>query len=615
MTRANTHIKIFFRKHRDVSVCLFLVISLVCIYWQVQNFDFVNFDDDKYVTENRYVQDGLTLESISWSFTATHASNWHPLTWLSHMLDCQLFGLNPRWHHLSNLLFHIVNSLLIFIVFRKMTGNFFQSFVVSTLFALHPLHVESVVWISERKDVLSTFFWLLTLWSYYLYVKHPRIDRYLLVFLFFILGLMSKPMLVTLPFVLFLMDYWPLNRIQTKLADSSDRENQWPIIHRMVLEKIPFLVLAVISSVTTFLVQKHGGAVASLDSISFSIRIANALVSYASYILKAVWPSNMTILYPHPGMILWWKSLGAGLFLISISLFVIRERVQRPYLVVGWCWYIGTLVPVIGVVQAGEQALADRYTYIPLIGLFIIIAWGISELVKRWHHVKVVFMSIATVIVFVFMTITFLQVQYWKNSITLFEHAVKVNSNNYISHNNLGVALLNQGRSEEAMHHYLEALRIKPDYAGAHNNLGVALKQIGRIEEAIRHYFQAVRIKPDYADAYYNLGNALNNIGRSEEAIQQYLQALRVKPDHPETQNNIGSALNNIGRTEEAIQHYLQALRIKPDYVDARNNLGITLFNKGDINGAIVCFKEALRIEPHNEKIRDTLQKVLMLKK
>ncbi|MBN1363600.1 MAG: glycosyltransferase family 39 protein, partial [Syntrophaceae bacterium] len=342
MTKLTTHSKSIFSRHRDVIVCLFIIISTFSVYWQVRNYDFVEFDDHKYISDNPNVQAGLTSENITWAFTTTHASNWHPLTWLSHMLDCQLYGLNPGGHHIINLLFHIVNSLLLFFVFRKMTGHLWRSVFVASLFALHPLHVESVAWISERKDVLSTFFWMLTMWSYIWYVQHPRIDKYLLVLLFFILGLMSKPMLVTLPFVLLLLDYYPLCRFHK--SDGSKNTVQRSIVFRIILEKLPFFVLVAISSAVTFYAQKHGGAVSSLDVIPIQARISNALVSYASYILKMLYPAKLAVLYPYPENFLpWWQIAGACFLLSGISFWAIRVIKKSPYFIVGWLWYLGTL--------------------------------------------------------------------------------------------------------------------------------------------------------------------------------------------------------------------------------------------------------------------------------
>jgi tetratricopeptide (TPR) repeat protein len=577
MARINNRSKEFIIKHRDILVCLFLVMATFAVYWQVHNFDFVNFDDDDYIYENRHVREGLTLESITWAFTTMHASNWHPLTWLSHMLDSHVYGMNSGRHHLTNLLFHIANTLLLFFVFRKMTDSLWQSAFVAALFALHPCHVGSVAWVSERKDVLSTFFWMLTMWSYIRYAEHPAVSRYLLVVLCLTLGLMSKPMLVTLPFVLLLLDYWPLNRLQNDQAGTIGNSHLRSVTLNLVWEKAPLFALVVMASAVTFYAQKQGGLVVPLDVIPFNARAANALVAYVKYIGKMIYPAKLAAIYQHPGMLPWWKIAGAGLLLISISFVAIKALKQSPYFAVGWLWYLGTLVPVIGLVQVGNQAMADRYTYVPFIGLFIIIAYGVPDLVSQWEHRKKGLAVLATVILATLMAVTWKQVGSWKNSITLFEHNLKIAANHFVSHNSLGLALYRQGRTKEAIEHYLQALRVEPDYVEAHNNLGNALDKQGRTAEAIEHYLHAQRIKPDYEKAHSNLGVAL------------YSQ----------------------GRIEEAVEHYLIALRIKPDSVDAHNNLAITLFRNGNIEGAIAHFRKALRINPYHIHAKNNLKKVL----
>jgi protein O-mannosyl-transferase len=615
MTKINNRRKEFIIKHRNILVCLFLVMATLAVYWQVQNFHFVNFDDGKYIYENHHVQEGLTLKSITWAFTTFHASNWHPLTWLSHMLDYQFYGMNPGWHHLTNLFFHIANTLLLFFVFRKMTGSLWQSAFIAALFALHPLHVESVVWVSERKDVLSTFFWMLTMWSYIWYVENPVAYRYVLVFLFFAIGLMSKPMLVTLPFVLLLLDYYPLNRFKFQPSDGSANSQQRSNTLRLTLEKTPLFALAAMSSAITFYAQKKGGAVTSLEMYPFKVRIANALVSYVTYIGKMIYPSKLAVLYPHPGMLPWWEIAGACFLLVSISLLAIRVVKQSPYFAVGWLWYLGTLVPVIGLVQVGSQSMADRYTYVPLIGLFIIVACGVPELVKQWRYRKIGLTTLATVFLTILMAMTWKQVGYWENGITLFEHALKVTSNNHVAHNNLGLALDKQGHTAEAIEHYLQALRIKPDLEEAHNNLGLALDKQGHTAEAIEHYLQALRIKPDYAKAHNNLGLALDKQGHTAEAIEHYSQALRIKPDFAEAHYNLGLALDKQGHTAEAIEHYLQALRIKPDFAEAHYNLGLALKDEGRTDEAIDHYLQALRIKPDYAEAHYNMGNVLYMQK
>ncbi|MGB2930536.1 MAG: tetratricopeptide repeat protein [Desulfobacterales bacterium] len=417
----------------------------------------------------------MTLESIKWSFTAIHASNWHPLTWLSHMLDCQIYGMNPGQHHMTNVLLHILNTLLLFLVFKRMTGKLWQSGFVAALFALHPLHVESVAWVAERKDLLSTFFWMLTLWSYTRYVERSEFNQYLLVVLFFILGLMAKPMLVTLPFVLLLLDYWPLRRFELGSRDKNNSQ-QRRFNFALICEKIPLFLLSAASSIGTYLVQKSSGAVNSLAAIPFHDRIANAMLSYISYIGKMIWPHNLAVLYPYRESMSLWKVAGAGLLLVLVLVFVFRMLRTKPYLAVGWLWYIGTLVPVIGIVQVGVQAMADRYTYVPLIGIFIIIAWGVPDLIPKGRFRRIGLAAITMAILVICMITTRMQVRYWSNSTTLFEHALDVTDGNSVAHLNLGEALAEQGKINAAMKHYQEALRIKPSLFAPHLNLGVALK-------------------------------------------------------------------------------------------------------------------------------------------
>ena len=494
-----------------------------------------------------------------------------------------------------------------------MTGHLWQSAFVASLFALHPLHVESVAWISERKDVLSTFFWMLTMWSYIRYVQHPRIDKYLQVLLFFALGLMSKPMLVTLPFVLLLLDYYPLDRFHKSL--NSIVSQQKSITFHPVLEKIPLFILVVISSVVTFYVQNHGGALTSLEAIPIQARIANALVSYVTYILKMFFPFNLAVIYPHPVNIPLWKVTGACLILISISFYSIRVIKRSPYFFTGWFWYLGTLVPVIGLVQVGNQAMADRYTYIPLIGIFMIISWGVPELIKGWRYKKKLLSIIAPAIIIVLASITFHQTGYWKNSITLFEHTVSVTSDNHKAYNNLGVALQAQGRLDDAIMDYQEALRIKPENETTLINLGVALQAQGHTDDAIQHFLEALRIKPDSEEGNFNLGNAYKKKGQMDNAIRYYREALRINPENEKIHTNLGFALQTKGRLDDAIKHYQEALRIKPEDEKAHNNMAIALINKGNIDGAIKHFQKALQINPDYINAKNNLNRLLMMKK
>jgi Flp pilus assembly protein TadD len=606
---------------RELSVCLFLVLATLTVYWQVGNYEFVNLDDDMYITENSHVQEGLSRESATWAFTTTRLANWHPVTWLSHMLDFQLYGLNPRGHHLTNVFFHLVNTLLLFLVLKWMTGALWRSSFVAALFALHPLHVESVAWVAERKDVLSTLFWILSIWAYLGYVKRPGVKRYLLILLSFALGLMAKPMLVTLPCVLLLLDYWPLERIQLGQAASSRTAPDPPAViahtprkqaFRLFFEKTPLFFLAVVSSVVTFLVQKGGGAVGALEAYPVRIRVANALLSYFRYMVKMIWPQNLAVFYPHPGQSLpMWQAAGAGLLLLLISIVVIRAGRRQPYLPVGWFWYLGTLVPVIGLVQVGAQAMADRYTYVPLIGLFIMVAWGVPHALRNYRYAQSSLAFAATSLLVGLMVCTWLQIKHWENGLTLFEHTLQVTSNNSQIHNNLGNVLTKKGRLQEAILHYTKALEINPNYAAAHSNLGVALADQGRFGEAIKHYSAALLLNPNSPETLNNLGVARYNQGDVPGAIENYMRAVQLKPDYAEAHNNLGNGLAQQGRLTEAEDHYRKALSIKPDYPEAHNNLGVDLARRGKFHEAINHFTQALRLKNDYTQARVNLELAL----
>lgn len=597
-SKIQSKISILFGQHQAFFICFFLIIITLAIYWPVRSHDFVYLDDYSYVFENFHVQDGITLDSVAWAFTTVHSANWHPLTWLSHILDCQLFGLNPGRHHLTNLFFHISNTLLLFFIFRKMTGRQWESAFIAALFAVHPLHVESVAWISERKDVLSTFFFMLTVWYYIGYAKNQAICRYLLVLLVFSLGLMSKPMLVTLPFVLLLLDFWPLNRFGFQKLSCSDSTQKKETVLHLIGEKIPLFVLAVLSSCITFYAQKHGEAVIPLVDVSLKSRIMVALVAYAGYIEKMVYPVKLAVFYPYPKIIPWFALAGAALLLFFLSFLSIIFIKKRPYFIVGWLWYLGTLVPVIGLIQVGSQSMADRYTYIPLIGLFIIPTWGMPELLAKWRYGKKFLAVFAVILIALSVIKTYQQVGYWKNNFTLFGHAIEVTSDNALSHNLIGNALIREGRTEEAIRHYEQAVKIIPEYAEAHVNLGCALNKQGRSDEAIDQYIQALKIKPEYAEAEANFGNALSHQDHTDEAIKHYLKALSVKPDYVEAQVNLGAALDKEGRINEAIQHYLKGLAVKPDDKDLHFNLGVALDKAGRIDEAITHYLNAIQIKP-----------------
>jgi len=502
-----------------VLICIFLMVATFCIYSQIQDHEFIYFDDDIYITNNLNVQAGLTSESFKWAFTTSHPPYWHPMTWLSHMLDYQLYGLHPKGHYLTNLFLHIASALILFIVLLRMTGTLWQSAFVAALFALHPLNVESVTWIAERKNVLSTLFWLITMWTYIHYAEKPTVKRYGLVFLFFTLGLMSKPMLVTLPFVFLLLDYWPLRRLKfgqerghNEILEKNTAKRSE--VFRLVLEKVPLFLLTIGLSIVTVHLQKIAGAVASLDVFPLQARLTNAIVSYLEYLGKMIWPSGLSILYPHPGNALpLWQGILCGMVLVGITIISIRLIKKAPYFAVGWFWYLGTLVPVIGIVQAGGQAMADRYAYIPLIGIFIIIAWGVPELISKWRHKEKVLSVSAGIIIPILLITTWWQVSHWKNSITIFKHAIRVTDKKYpnlaVIHNNLGNTLFADRKNEEAISHYKMAINLNPNYTNAHYNLGYALLQKGEMKEAVHHFRETLKLRPGFAAARDHLELAL----------------------------------------------------------------------------------------------------------
>jgi tetratricopeptide (TPR) repeat protein len=614
-------------------ICLSLVLLTIIIFSPIKDCGFINFDDDIYLYENAHLQSWLNWKSIGHAFSF-YFSNWHPLTWLSWMLDYSIFGLNPFGYHLVNLLLHIFNTVLLFLILWRMTGALWPSAFVAALFAIHPLHVESVAWISERKDVLSTFFWMLTLGAYSYYVEHREWKIYVLVILFFALGLMSKSMLVTLPFVLLLLDFWPLWRFsetrpslqipaaeikqevsaKKKKSRKKDAEKaaasikaseivkpavpefKWSLIYPLLLEKVPLFVLAILSSIVTYVAQQKGGAVRSVEALSPVDRIGNAFVSYIAYIFKMILPANLAVFYPHPGNVVWWQVLGAIVVLLAITFFVISRFKKSPYLASGWFWYLGTLVPVIGVVQVGAQAMADRYTYIPLIGLFIMVAWGIAEISQKWNYRREILVSLSALIIFILSILTWKQVGYWQNSITLYDHTLKVTENNALIHNNRGFAYYVLGDYRQAVADYSSAITIKPDYVTAYHNRGIAYGELGNYSQAIKDYNRVIEMKPAYAEAYYNRGLAYNGSGNYKQAIEDYTKAIAIRPDYAMAYNSRGNAYFDLGNQQEAIADYSRAIEMKPDDADAYFNRGNTCVHLGDYKRAISDYSRAIEI-------------------
>jgi tetratricopeptide (TPR) repeat protein len=593
------------RRRLTIIAGLVLVLATLAVYGQVRSYQFINFDDNIYITSNPIVQEGFTLKGLSWAFTTTRGGNWHPVTWLSHMLDCQLFGLNPGGHHLTNIALHLANSLLLFLWLFYLTESLGCSFMVAALFALHPMHVESVAWVSERKDVLSTFFWLLTMWAYVWYVRRPGWGRYLLILACFSLGLMAKPMLVTLPFVLLLADYWPLARLSLTGRDTAVTSAPGPGISlkRLVWEKAPLFGLAGIFCLVTIYAQKTVGAFWSLKTLPFTTRLANALTAYVGYIGKMFWPAHLAVAYPYPAHnSQLWPVLAAALLLAGLSFLAFWQARRRPYLLVGWLWYLGTLVPVIGLVQVGRQTMADRYTYIPYIGLFIAVVWGIAELASRWRTSRFLLPVGAGAVLSALAVCAWVQVGYWRNSIALYEHTLKVTGNNALVHVNLGVALAEQGKLDQAIAQYNEAVHLKPDFAEAHFNLGAALAAQGKLNQAIAQYTETLRLKPGLAEAHIGLGEALAAQDRLDQAAAQYTAALRLKPDLAVTRNNLGVILADQGKFAEAITQFQKAIQIRPDFSQAYLNLGLAYMNRGEEDKANIIFRKALKIVPITKK-------------
>jgi protein O-mannosyl-transferase len=595
-----------------VSLALIALTSLV--FGQTLWHNFVNLDDHVYVYDNPLITRGLTVDGAINAFVHTHARNWHPLTTLSHMLDCQLFGLKAGGHHFTNVLLHIVSVVLLFLVLRQMTTAFWQSAFVAALFAIHPLHVESVAWVSERKDVLSAVFFMLTLWAYVRYARARSVGRYLIVALFLALGLMSKPMLVTVPFVLLLLDYWPLNRFPSgrrRLADGAQAQHRAPSVAPLFVEKIPLFALSVFSCIATLLIQLYSEG--AIDQLPLTWRLNNATVSYVAYVWQMFWPARLAAFYPHPNdQLPLWQVLLAIAFLISVSLLAIQWRRERPYIFTGWFWYVGMLVPVIGFVQAGEQARADRYTYLPQIGLYVLIVWTVAEPLSRLQQPaqQRIAAIAASVIIALLGWRAFVQTSYWENSERLWNHALAVTSDNAMAHNNLGHLLLQRGEWDSAISHFELALNIRSRNAATHynlgralmeNNLANALARKGLLDEAASHYEEAVRLRPDYGDPYFNLGSVLFQQGRTDDAIAQWQKALATQPNDAGFHTALGNAFLKKGLQKDAIAEYEHAARISRQDPTARNNLAWLLATSSDAsirdgNRAIEMAEQAVRL-------------------
>jgi protein O-mannosyl-transferase len=685
-------LKSFVNSRRTALVCLLLAAVTSILYWQVSGFEFTNFDEFQMVLSNPYVLGGLTLHGVTWALTTSWFEYWHPLTWLSHMLDCELFGLSPGWHHLVNLGFHVANTLLLFALLQRMTGALWRSALVAALFALHPLHVESVAWIAERKDVLSAFFFFLTLWAYGRYVEvlslkskvlspEPRVQSpesnvqsqlsaergvrsaecsisaadaaatqhatrntlhaslfhlpssifYLLSLLFFACGLMSKPMLVTLPFVLLLLDYWPLQRLRLKTQDSR--------LKTLLVEKLPFFALTAASCAITYMGVKAGGSILSAERVPWALRLENVPVSYVRYLAKMIWPADLIALYPMPNHWAGWQVGGSVLILVLISLFVALQYRSAPYLIVGWLFFLGVLVPTIGVVQAGFQSIADRYTYIPSIGIFIAFVWAAAEWAKGRSNANTRMASLgvshsilgpqvegatgernvrpafvvgmAGVALLLCCYLTWLQLGTWRNSLSLWTHCLAVCPNNVVAHYNLGYVFQHSERTSEAMDQYREALRLKPDHADANLNLGIALIGSQRAQEATNYLAAALRTKPDYARAQGAMGLALLELKDYAGAVVHCAEAIRLDPDAFGPYVDMGRALSAQGKSDDALRYYAEGLRLNPAVAGTQYYLGLEWMKRGMFEQACSSFGEAVRLAPTWAEARAQYQRAL----
>jgi len=570
-------------------------------YWEVRRCDFINLDDSIYVYENPYVRRGVTLEGLKWAFGAEllfvspYADYWIPLTQLSRMLDVELFGLNPAGHHLVNVLLHAVNVLLLFLVLTRWTRGLWRSAFVAALFAVHPMHVESVAWVTERKDVLSALFWMLALWAYARYREKPGVGRYLGVAACYVAGLMSKPMAMTLPCVLLLLDVWPLRRVR---PESLLEKRGWAELRQPVVEKIPLFALMALALGATVAAAKSCGAVSFVGGPAPLQRLGNAAACYGAYLAKLVWPANLAVVYPYAGDAAWWEVGGAVLLLAAITVAGAMTVRERPWLVVGWLWFLGVLFPVSGVVQVGPQAIADRFVYIPFIGLYVMIVWTAAELAERRPRWRRPLAAVGGAAVAALLVATWGEVRYWRNSETLLRRATEVTEDNYLAHHNLGVALVEQGRPQEAVGHYRRSITIKSDFPDAYVNLGVALQRMGRLDEAMAQYRRGLMFQPDDPEAHMNLGVALTEKGRLQEATAHFGKALAADPLDAETHFNCANALRLAGKVDEAALHYRRAVAFEPGYAEAYINLGATLLAAGRAAEAVRELRQAVSVNP-----------------
>ena len=615
------------KKKYTYLIVIFLIVASCASFSRIASNDFINYDDPECITENNHIQSGFNPESIKWAFTSFDFFYWQPITWLSHMLDWSLFGANASGHHFVSLLLHIGAVIFLFLFLNKATNYIWPSAFAAAFFALHPLRVESIAWAAERKDVLSMFFGMACIFTYAFYVERPKLSKYILCLILFVLALMSKPMMVTLPFLLMLLDYWPLGRWQ-KAMNEQQAGNKFNSVRNLISEKIPFILASIASSIITFYGQNKIGAVAPAEGLPFLKRGFNAIISYGAYLEKTFWPVDLAVFYPYEIFLPLWKIIVFALILMLITIMVIYSMKKLPFLFVGWFWYLGSMIPLIGLIQAGSQAMADRHTYLPSIGIAVMFAWSIPFLFKREDIRKKILLPAAIAVLAILAVLTWKQCSYWKNSITLWNHALNVTKNNYIAHNNLGIALFDEGKMKEAIDQYNKVLmmpyhiltsdndHLNSFYGGIYSNRGKAYAELGlyqyafedynksislnpknaslynsrgftyaklnQFQRAIEDFSEAIRLRPDFAYYYNDRGNSYNKLGQYQSALDDYTKAIRLKPDYADAYNNRGTIYGMSRQYQRAIDDFNKVISIKRDYADAYNNRGITYFKQGD---------------------------------
>jgi len=600
--RSRTPIAIPSQKRALALTCALLALVTFAVYWPVEHNDFINYDDNLYITENAAVVGGLTWPDIKWAFTTGHTGYLHPLTWLTHQLDYQLYENWAGGHHLTSVAIHVANAVLLLLFLWRTTRRVWPSAFVAAVFALHPLRVESVAWIAERKDVLCGLFFFLTLHAYASYAKERSPRYYVLALLFFVAGLFSKPMIVTLPFVLFLIDIWPLGRLECGTSKASGTRSS--TVLRLIGEKLPFLLLAIVWSVITVIVAKQAGAVARIENVGAGTRIANAVISYAIYIWKTFWPQNLALFYPYSRHLSWLTLLGSTALLVVISIICIKRRGSSPFLLVGWFWFLGMLVPVIGLLQAGAQAHADRFTYLPQIGLILALTWAVSDLSKSWPLRRALLAGTAAIALSLLGWRAWDQTAVWHDSESVWRNALAATTVNYTAHVQLCDALLGKGRIEEAIAQAEMALRIQPNGPEGQSNLAIALLKKGDMEKALFQMQRALETKPNRPKLHYNIATALAEKGRLDEAISHYEQEVQIQPQFAEAHNNLGTALLHKGQLDDALLHFEKALAANSRLAKPHYNAAIVLVQKGRPLEAVDHLQKALQLNPGDVEAR-----------